>query len=141
MTLKLAKVIAKAAHYGQHYNVVEPYFDAHVVPVYHAVMKDVRSSHYHGQVAYLHDVVEDTNITLEDLEAAGFDYSVVVAVDAITRREGELYFEYIHRVKRNRLAKLVKYHDLQANLHHSVPGWSQHTRYTKALEILMEDAA
>ena len=64
-------------------------------------------------VAWLHDVVEDTGVTLDDL-AAEFPPEVVAAVDAITKRpdEGDAYY---HRVAANPLALLVKHADLADN--------------------------
>lgn len=73
----------------------------------------------HGEtaqvVAALHDVVEDTWVTLDTLREAGFPAEVVDAVDAISQREGEHFFDYIRRCKRNPLAKLVKLADLDDN--------------------------
>ena len=66
-------------------------------------------------VAVLHDVVEDTWITLDLLPRMGFNEEVIAGVDAISRREGEEYFEYIHRCSTNRLASLVKLADLEDN--------------------------
>lgn len=57
----------------------------------------------------MHDVVEDTQITLSDLRIRGFNYDVVEAVDAITKGDGEVYFEYLYRVKKNDIAKNVKW--------------------------------
>lgn len=68
-------------------------------------------------VALLHDVVEDTDITLDDLRAKGFDEEIVDAVDAITRRKEEIkYFDFIERVKKNDIARIVKIHDLEDNM-------------------------
>ena len=66
-------------------------------------------------VALLHDIVEDTEVTLEDLRKEGFSERVIEAVDAITHR-GEDYFEYIRRVKKNPLATKVKIADLKHNM-------------------------
>ena len=66
-------------------------------------------------VAVLHDVVEDTDITLAELK---MDYPAVIieAVDAITRRPEEKYERYIERVGGNPLAARVKLADLADNL-------------------------
>ena len=66
-------------------------------------------------VAYLHDVVEDTNITLADLKEVGFDNDVIEAIDAITKRDGENYDDYIYRVSHNKIAKQVKIADMTHN--------------------------
>jgi len=66
--------------------------------------------------AVLHDVVEDSPLTLDDLRAAGFDSEVVAAVDALTRREGEAYDDFIERAAASPRARRVKLADLADNL-------------------------
>ena len=65
--------------------------------------------------ALLHDVVEDTEASLEFLRHAGFSDAVVAAVDAITKREGEDYMDYLARVKANEIATVVKLADIKHN--------------------------
>lgn len=68
-------------------------------------------------VALLHDVVEDTGITLDDLREKEFDGEILVAIDAITRRKDEhKYFDFIQRVAKNDIARIVKIHDLEDNM-------------------------
>lgn len=67
-------------------------------------------------VAVLHDVVEDSAWTLEGLRKEGFPPEVLAAVDALTRREGEAYDDYLQRVKQNPLATEVKLRDLEDNI-------------------------
>ena len=67
-------------------------------------------------VAWLHDVVEDTDWTFEGLLAEGICPEVVEGVKAITKREGEAYETYLDRVKANPLAKTVKLADLAHNM-------------------------
>ena len=66
-------------------------------------------------VGWLHDVVEDTHWTLEDLKNEGFQEEVVEAIDHLSRREGETYREFIERISRHPLATLVKMNDLKDN--------------------------
>ena len=66
-------------------------------------------------VALLHDIVEDTEITIEDLRKQGFSEKILMAIDAITRRENEDRETYLCRVKANSLAKAVKIADLNHN--------------------------
>lgn len=66
-------------------------------------------------VGLLHDVVEDSTITLEDLSKVGFSEEVVAAVDCLTKREGEEYLPYLNRIKGNALARQVKLYDLADN--------------------------
>ena len=67
-------------------------------------------------VAILHDVVEDTPTTLEDLRAAGFAERILAAIDCVTRREEESYDEFVTRSQSNPLARLVKLADLEDNM-------------------------
>lgn len=66
--------------------------------------------------AVLHDVVEDTVVSLDTLRGAGYPADVVSAVDALTRRDYESYAQYIERVACNRVATHVKVVDLAENL-------------------------
>lgn len=65
--------------------------------------------------AALHDVVEDTEVTLEDL-SQDFSDEIVAAVDALSRREDETYDDYLDRAFQDRIARLVKRADLNDNL-------------------------
>ncbi|MEW5511999.1 GTP pyrophosphokinase [Pseudomonas asiatica] len=67
-------------------------------------------------VALLHDVIEDSDTTAEDLRADGFPESVVTAVDVLTRRRGENYQAFIERVRVHPLASKVKLLDIEDNL-------------------------
>ncbi|HET8550829.1 MAG TPA: hypothetical protein VFL57_22630 [Bryobacteraceae bacterium] len=73
----------------------------------------------HGDIAQivgiLHDVVEDTWVTLEHLRALHFPEEAIAALDAISHRDGERYFDYIERCGSNRIAALVKLADLEDN--------------------------
>ena len=66
-------------------------------------------------VGVLHDVVEDTWVKLEHLRALAFPDEVVSAIDAISHRKGESYFDYIERCSSNQIAALVKLADLEDN--------------------------
>ena len=67
-------------------------------------------------VAWLHDVVEDTSVTLDDLRAAGLSEAVVRGVDAMTHRRGEDYLDFVRRAGRDPLARVVKEADIRHNL-------------------------
>lgn len=83
------------------------------------------------KVAMLHDVVEDDGVSYSRLMKAGFSQEIVIAVEAITRRENESYKDYIRRVAKNDLAKQVKIADLRANLDRIDDGyWSEDQRST-----------
>src|SRR5437867_8182400 len=66
--------------------------------------------------AILHDVVEDTDWTLDKLRQAGFSEEVVQAVECLTHRGHETYDEFIARVRTNAIASKVKLADLEDNM-------------------------
>lgn len=104
-----AFVIALRAHYKQKDKSGKPY-------IFHPLHVAFRvSGKKQKQVALLHDVVEDSPISLDVLKKKGFCSEVINAVDAITKREHENYDEYLLRVKSNELARAVKIADLLHN--------------------------
>lgn len=66
-------------------------------------------------VALLHDVIEDTNYTLDDLRNLGFSNTVIEAVEAMTHLPEVSYEDYLRRIKRNPIAKTVKLADIRHN--------------------------
>ena len=66
-------------------------------------------------VALLHDVVEDTDYTLDDLKAMGFPDSVISALALLTHDDSEPYMDYVARIKNDPVAKAVKLADLRHN--------------------------
>ena len=66
-------------------------------------------------VAWLHDTVEDADVTISDIERE-FGRSVADAVETITRRKSETYRDFIKRVATNPVACCVKIADLEVNL-------------------------
>lgn len=67
-------------------------------------------------VAVLHDVIEDTDWTIENLRAEGFPDEILAALDLLTKREGEAYDEFIQRAKQTDLSRKVKLADLDDNM-------------------------
>ncbi len=74
-------------------------------------MKDEKST----IVALLHDVVEDTNCTFDDLRNLGFDDDVIEALMLMTHDDAVPYMTYVAAVKQNPIACAVKLADLQHN--------------------------
>ncbi len=66
--------------------------------------------------ALLHDVLEDSEITAEDLLAEGIPAEVVQAVKCLTKNEGEDYLDFVARAKTDRLARRVKIADIEDNI-------------------------
>lgn len=67
-------------------------------------------------VGILHDVVEDTSWTLEQLAEEGFSREIIDGVDAMSRRDNESYDEYVLRLQENPIAVRVKLNDLTDNM-------------------------
>ena len=95
-------------------------------------------------VALLHDVVEDTDYTLEDLAAMGFDLVVIEALTLLTHDENVPYMDYVQTIKDNPVAKAVKLADLQHNSDLSrldtvdEKALARREKYLKALALLNE---
>jgi putative GTP diphosphokinase len=66
-------------------------------------------------VALLHDIVEDTDVTIPDLKNLKFSKEVVEAVDVISKKKDQEYFSYLKLIKDNSIAKKVKIEDLKHN--------------------------
>lgn len=66
-------------------------------------------------LALLHDVVEDTSMTFEDLINEGFSEKIISALRLLTHLNSTPYMEYIQKIKENPLAKKVKLADLRHN--------------------------
>ncbi len=66
--------------------------------------------------AVLHDVVEDSDVTLDDLARAGFSLSVLQALELLTHDKDVLYLDYVAAVAANPLARAVKLADLRHNM-------------------------
>lgn len=67
-------------------------------------------------VALLHDVVEDTEVTLEDLRKEGFTEVQIEAIRLMTREEGVPYMDYVRKIAENPVARTVKLADLAHNM-------------------------
>lgn len=109
-SLEKAIMLATAAHMGQKDKLGEDYI---LHPL--TVMQSMKTE---GEkiVAVLHDIVEDTNVTLADLKEEGFSEEILAAIDCITYREREEYLEYLNRVKQNEIAFNVKLADIKHNM-------------------------
>jgi (p)ppGpp synthase/HD superfamily hydrolase len=106
-----AVALAERAHAGQVDKAGAPYIE-HVRRVVAAVAP-------HGAtvqvVAALHDVVEDTSLTLDDLAVLGVPQDIVQAIDALTHRAGESYETAVARAAAHPIARLVKRADYADN--------------------------
>jgi len=66
--------------------------------------------------AVLHDVIEDTGMTLDDLRKTDLPKTVIETVDCLTRRSGESYDTYIERILEHSIAHKIKIADLEDNM-------------------------
>ena len=107
--IDIALAIAKKAHAGQ---VDKAGVDYIQHPLY--VASQVKTEQEKA-VALLHDVLEDSDITVADLLAYGLSNEVVTAVQTLTKKKGQSYQDYLGKVKSNNLARVVKLADLKHN--------------------------
>ncbi len=135
--VKKAMETARKAHEGAVDKSGEPYF------THPARVAERMRSPEEQVVALLHDVVEDTDVTLETLEAE-FGPETAAAVDAISHRKKESWADYLIRVKANTVARAVKISDLidNSNLTRlkevTAKDVKRHAKYNRALYFLME---
>ena len=139
--LERAIEIAISAHKGQTDKGGNPYI---LHPL--RVMMSLESQ-AEKMVGVLHDVVEDSDWTFEDLENEGFPVDVIDALKSVTKNESEHgsdegYFRFVERAKLNPIGARVKIADLQDNLDISrIPELDESAmqrinKYKRSLEIL-----
>jgi (p)ppGpp synthase/HD superfamily hydrolase len=132
--LEKAIHIAKAAHEGQSNKTGGPFID-HVRRVAEAVSGDDEKL-----VAWLHDVVEKSSRwSFGALRSEGFSEKVVEAVDAMSKRDGEDYLDFVRRSVANPLARPVKRADILDNLAQMRQIGGDGTKYRNGLRILEEE--
>ena len=108
MTRKAMK-IAYNAHAGQADKTGIPY-------IYHPIhLAESMSDENSVITALLHDVAEDTNITIDDLAREGFHEDILTALTLLTHNPAEEYMDYISRLSTCPLARKVKLADLRHN--------------------------
>jgi (p)ppGpp synthase/HD superfamily hydrolase len=132
--LRDAYELAADVHSGQIYGDL-PYM-YHVIGVTAAVNKD---GPLFQITALLHDVIEDSPVSLLTLEMRGYPDKVVQAVDLLTQRPEDTYSDYIARIAEsdNVYAKVVKLADLRFNLAHQ-PQPTKVSGYHRALETILQ---
>jgi (p)ppGpp synthase/HD superfamily hydrolase len=117
-SLKQAIDIAIKAHRGQVDKTNEPY-----IQHCRRVMDEVDSVD-EEIVGILHDVVEKNSLwSIRRLEGEGFKSTIIEAVDAMTRRAGESYDDFVSRAAANPISRTVKMADLTDNYSHGTSLW------------------
>ena len=108
---KLCYAIAKDAHAGQHRRGGELYIN-------HPgrVARQFDANTIEASIAYLHDVIEDTDETAATLAANGVDDEVIARVELLTKRDGQGHWDYLTEVKKDQIARTVKIADMLDNL-------------------------
>lgn len=109
-TVEAAEKLANRAHWGRRYG-DQPYI-VHPADVARRVAANGPNA---VMAAWLHDVVEDSDYTLDDLRNAGYPDEVVDAVDACTQRDDEPYLEFVARAAKHPLGRIVKLADNASN--------------------------
>lgn len=119
--------IARAMHQGQSYGKgdLEVPYVAHVEAVVRQVVESFGCEPYLTDIAWLHDVIEDTVVTKDDLRAYKVPEVVIQSVSILTKKDGQTYSQYIALLKDNRndgdgKAWKVKVADTLSNLAASV---------------------
>ena len=108
--LEKALRIAVEAHAGQVDKAGKPY-------IFHPLRVCCRCfTDEEKIVALLHDTIEDTDVTAEDLLREGFPRNIVDAVLSVSRNEDESYEDFVKRTSLNPLGRTVKLHDLEDNM-------------------------
>ena len=109
-TLEDAIALAVEAHRGQQEKAGQPYI-LHVLRVMFRLETEPEQ-----MAGVLHDLVEDTSYTLDDLRRLGYPELVIAAVDCLTRRDDETYEQFVERAGANSIARRVKLADLEDNM-------------------------
>lgn len=131
--LDLAKKIAKKAHDGQFRRDNKTPYIEHPRAVVNLLEG---SDEYILMTAWLHDVLEDTKVTADELFIEGIPIPVINAVELLTKKEGVDYMEYLRTLSKNPMARVVKLADIVSNLN-DAPSDKQIKKYLKALPILL----
>ena len=109
--LSMAIDIATRAHRGVNDKQGKPYI-LHPIAVMTAVEQYGED---HMVVAILHDVIEDTNWTCQNLKEYGISEENVFSIFSITKQSNENYLMYLQRVKEDNVARIVKLADITHN--------------------------
>jgi len=129
--IDLAKRMAVAAHTGQFRNDKKTPYIKHPEAVAKLVESRLKP------IAWLHDVVEDTDLTIQDLQDAGFPNYIVNAVDDLTHRKSDTNVFYWNNMLKNADAVTVKIADIMTNLN-DAPTEYQKIKYQRALKVFAD---
>lgn len=136
----VAKGIAIEAHKNQFRNDGKTPYITHPEEVSREVEFSSNNAPNFIASAWLHDVVEDTPVTLNDLISKGFPFEVVEAVALLTRTKDDDYADYIFQISKNIISRVVKIADIKHNLStlDRLKEPHKHAKYKLALRVLQD---
>ena len=115
--IKKAKALAESAHKGQFDKAGQPYILHPLV-----LAEDLKGRGYEDKyivVALLHDTLEDTDLTIDEICTTldiSTDSDIIEALKLLTHEQSVPYMTYIERLKCNKIARIVKMADLRHNM-------------------------
>ena len=136
--IQLAQQICQEAHYEQVDKAGQPYY------LHPFAVADMCETEEEKVVAYLHDVLEDSEYDEVYLRMCGFSDKVIEAVKTLTKGLDEDDMQYIDRISQNKLATSVKLADLSHNMdisrieHPSAEDYSRIEKYRAAMKRLLQ---
>jgi len=146
--LDLAKDLARLAHRGQKYGVYD-YYEYHIKGVARnveklAVVQGVEKLTPEMKIkciigAFLHDAVEDSELTLEDLRLSEFPEDIIEAVGLVTKTEETVIEEYLVAIRENEIAYIVKVADMTFNITNTIAEQNpkRFEKYAGQMKILL----
>ena len=129
--IKIAEQIAREVHKGQKRTIGrrEDYIEHPKRVASHFSTSESKI------VAWLHDVLEDSDLTFQDLLDKEIPHQLALAVDILTKKDGQDYLSYILNIGKFHQAKIIKIADLRDNLE-KLPNGSLRDKYLMAIYIL-----
>ncbi len=131
MNYKEALKLATEKHKGQFRKLSGKEFITHPIAV-----ADKFTDEDHKIVAVLHDIIEDTDTTLEELCDLGLDEKLIKYIDILTRKPNQSYLQYLLLVECYSITKSIKIEDLKHNLSDKPSSKCQEDKYIMALFLL-----
>lgn len=138
---RTAMTIAYNAHHGQTDKTGVPYI-FHPARVAAGFTDEAEAC-----TAWLHDVVEDTDLTIQDIRLAGFGAMICEALQLLTHDKAVPYMDYVREIAKNPIAKAVKMADLQDNMDTSrliefdEAAEKRLSKYREAFQFLLENGS
>lgn len=138
--VQLAKEVATKAHAGQTDKGGHPYI------LHPTAVASFLEKPEHKMIAYLHDVCEDTPMTIEEIKNLGFSKTVTDALFLLTHKSGVPYESYIRQICQNPDARAVKMADLRHNMdlsripHPTEKDYRRLEKYKKAYQFLQSES-